>query len=492
MSEEWLTPLQVRAEFDIPQSDLQSWRRLGCPALRDKKLRAKPMKGLRSNGRQHGQIRPRFLYHRADVELINATPITIDGSFKDGEGKAWLSAEAAQDQFGFKLITLSVWRRNGCHFWRGRKPRARKFLIRTRTRKGIRFHRLWFFLIEDLQEISEARAKGGDQIEDGTQWCDKKAAKDLFGFGSWTLIQLVQQKKVRSRLVTRILDGSTTRRIREYLKEDLAAVQSEKVRSPSLRDHGREDWLVYRQVKQQYGYGHDQLSGWREHRCCHLGRKLRATQGQDWIPTKRGPRLKPVWRFSKADLEEIASKRAIPLHAPHVDKDGTWLPESVATTKYPINRKTLRKHRQRSIRAKQVARTVKNAMRSGMIWMYSEGDVQRFIENGHRPTLLHRPAVNEAPIVSSRKPTGRKRSHDTAELNRFCYEARMHGIKRSRVMVMANSQFERKVVTASRYVTTYANRHAERSGLTFNPPDRPKSQPFNFEPLRATEKGPQN
>jgi hypothetical protein len=92
------------------------------------------------------------------------------------------------------------------------------------------------------------------------------------------------------------------------------------------------------------------------------------------------------------------------------------------------------------------------------------------------------PQDGEQGRRKERRSAGRRPLPATQELHRFCYEARMHGIKRKLVMAFANGYFKRRVIKNDKHVTTYAQRYAADKKKQFNPPAELCPEPFVFLP----------
>jgi hypothetical protein len=294
MSVDWLTAEDIKRLWDIPFVTLHHWRRLGCPALGGRRLRARKQRG-------RGK-RPQHVFYRPDVEAA-ATQPTFTGTLHDASGD-WLSVRVARERYGFSPNKLMAWRNRPCPQLGGRKLRAQLVSVVEESGRCRAQQKRWVHHAEDLARLAAGVQQDGD-------WLSGALAAERYGFSTATLYLWHRRGclylgggKLRSRKAPRSTShgqGERLHLVRVYAREDLETITRNQRISPEAT--AERDWLTYREAKQLYGLNQPTLSGWRLHGARALGgRRLAAKK----VLAGVGDRMMVVWKYARADLEKIA------------------------------------------------------------------------------------------------------------------------------------------------------------------------------------------
>lgn len=178
--QEWLSTRLAGERFGFSPDRLDAWRMKGCSALGGHKLRAQLIRVREAAGIKFW-CRNRWAYHLQDLETI------ASGLRRENE---WLTHEEVRENYGWSVMTLWQWRKDGCPHLAGRRPRAktsRVARVRHRARGSHEAYlRALLYYRADLDEIARNyKASPEDTAEAG--WLSYREVKARYGIGPSTL-----------------------------------------------------------------------------------------------------------------------------------------------------------------------------------------------------------------------------------------------------------------------------------------------------------------
>jgi hypothetical protein len=168
----WLTCLEAKAQYGYGEWALWQWSDHGCPRLGGRKLRFDYQVFRRGK-----YVRRMRVFLKDDLEAIaQAAAPRSPTSAKRGDE---VTAQEAEEQFGYSDSTLMLWHKQGCIYLSGRKFSARKVRMELGNHTG----EVWLFLRAQLEEIARQQAVLPDSPHEDQEgiWLPAIAVEKLHG-----------------------------------------------------------------------------------------------------------------------------------------------------------------------------------------------------------------------------------------------------------------------------------------------------------------------
>jgi hypothetical protein len=303
---EWITAREIEETYGIPAANLEYWCKSGCEALggRRPRFRRAPYGGFARGESGRGA----YLYRRADIESIAATPLCPQ-SFKDSEGE-WVTEREARDRYA-RALRLGRWRKAPCPALGDRPIRSRRVLTAGGGGgpRSVARRRVWFYLAADVAQLAApGTSPRHGRAPEIPGWITAQEARARFGFGKqgllhWRVRRCIHLggRKLAARKIKTTLRGQV-RVLWRYSVEDLEAI-AEKAGAPSplaLQDAaGR--WEPAAQILRSHGIRASILTYWR------LIGRVRARQVP--VPPGHFSAHKTLWIYH---LDDVIKARALP------------------------------------------------------------------------------------------------------------------------------------------------------------------------------------
>jgi hypothetical protein len=418
MPGDWLTAEEVEREYGFRNSSLEYWRTYGCTALNGAKPRAK----------QSGAGYHPNLYLRADMEAVAAVPATA-GRWAGPGGATWVSATAAEDDFGIPQRALESARQRG-------RVRSRKVLTVARGGAGeARRMRIRFYSEEDVIELRAALSRG---VTPRTPrgWLTAGDARRQFGFSKHALWHwrvggcphLGGRKLTARRARVRLQGQPGERQAWVYRRADLEAIAARLASLPgvALADaEGR--WCDAASAARSLRVRPDRLKYWRRRG------SVRAKRVPCPADKPSGKAHKLLWVYHEADLAAAAA-----------GPDG---------------------------------RTKEGRARRGTRHPVTEEPPGAPAHAGNGgPAQPKAPAAADDSAGTYPRRTkagpGRRRSDFTQRVYQRTWEVYVRdGKDAALTKAIVNCEFNREVIKDEKNVWLYAYRHARRTGKSMQRPD---------------------
>jgi hypothetical protein len=309
-----------------------------------------------------------FTKHRIKC-LFKATERLRDA---DGE---WLAPRVAAAYCDVCPETLAEWRKHGCLWIGGKKLVTRKF--------GDGPGRLTRYYLRSQLEQAIAAATAWDPAEDGGQWVSVADAAAQYRWNAHTFFAWLREgcpyldgKKPRSKKAVVMGDKGQPHLTRFAWRKELEEIQRIREASPA-----NGDWLPIRRAAERLDVTTQAIGQWVRN---GLPGRERSKLTAKWarVCCDR-PRM--GWLVATAEIEEIERRRMQLGELPHADAQGTWLPASLATERYPnATVDLLKRYRNKPcswlagavLRARRIRRQNRGPGRRKRLWVYLEDDLK--------------------------------------------------------------------------------------------------------------------
>jgi predicted site-specific integrase-resolvase len=233
----WLSTRVAAERYGVSPDRLDRWRESDVPMLGGKRLRAKMIIPVELCGGGK-RCRPRRVYLAEDLDRIAA------GLPRDDD---WLTAAEVRDRYGFSVMTLWKWRKEGCPYLDGSRLRSHKQQASVAHRGGEKtphekVHHVRVFARADLDRIA-AGYRAAPEATAEADWLTYREARSAYGLSQATLSwwntkgcrHLPGGRKLASRLC-RAGVGNRMMTVLKYSRADLDLIA--RVRAADDTDEG--------------------------------------------------------------------------------------------------------------------------------------------------------------------------------------------------------------------------------------------------------------